>query len=43
MPLDDKNKKKLLKFKQDFDLPKQKKAYIGLTYIFGIGQKTARD
>ncbi len=25
------------------DLPKQKKAYIGLTYIFGIGQKSATD
>ncbi|MFA3782855.1 30S ribosomal protein S13 [Melioribacteraceae bacterium 4301-Me] len=25
------------------DLPKQKKAFIGLTYIFGIGQKTAYD
>ncbi len=23
------------------DLPKQKKAFIGLTYIFGIGQNTA--
>ena len=23
------------------DLPKQKKAYIGLTYIFGIGQHSA--
>ena len=23
------------------DLPKQKKAYIGLTYIYGIGQTTA--
>lgn len=23
------------------DLPKNKKAYIGLTYIFGIGQSTA--
>ncbi|MEN8191246.1 MAG: 30S ribosomal protein S13 [Bacteroidota bacterium] len=23
------------------DLPKQKKAYIGLTYIYGIGQYTA--
>jgi small subunit ribosomal protein S13 len=23
------------------DLPKQKKAYIGLTYIYGIGQHTA--
>lgn len=23
------------------DLPKQKKAFIGLTYIFGIGQHTA--
>ena len=25
------------------DLPKQKKAYIGLTYIYGIGQHTARE
>jgi len=25
------------------DLPKNKKAYIGLTYIFGIGQSTALD
>jgi small subunit ribosomal protein S13 len=25
------------------DLPKNKKAYIGLTYIYGIGQSTARD
>lgn len=25
------------------DLPKQKKAYIGLTYIYGIGQHTALD
>jgi small subunit ribosomal protein S13 len=25
------------------DLPKAKKAYIGLTYIFGIGQQTAKD
>jgi small subunit ribosomal protein S13 len=25
------------------DLPKQKKAYIGLTYIYGIGQFTARE
>ena len=25
------------------DLPKQKKAFIGLTYIYGIGQKTALD
>ncbi len=25
------------------DLPKQKKAYIGLTYIYGIGQVTARE
>ena len=25
------------------DLPKQKKAYIGLTYIFGIGQSAARE
>lgn len=24
------------------DLPKQKKAYIGLTYIFGIGETTAK-
>ena len=24
------------------DLPKQKKAYIGLTYIYGIGEATAR-
>lgn len=24
------------------DLPKQKKVYIGLTYIYGIGQFTAR-
>jgi len=23
------------------DLPKQKKAYIGLTYIYGVGQHTA--
>ncbi len=23
------------------DLPKQKKAYVGLTYIYGIGQHTA--
>lgn len=25
------------------DLPKQKKAYIGLTYIYGIGQATAKE
>ena len=25
------------------DLPKQKKAYIGLTYIYGIGQATSMD
>ncbi len=25
------------------DLPKQKKAYIGLTYIFGIGQVSAKE
>lgn len=25
------------------DLPKQKKVYIGLTYIYGIGQFTARE
>ena len=25
------------------DLPKQKKAYIGLTYIFGIGRKSAME
>ncbi len=25
------------------DLPKNKKAYVGLTYIFGIGQKSAED
>ncbi|MFH1196357.1 MAG: 30S ribosomal protein S13 [bacterium] len=25
------------------DLPKQKKSYVGLTYIFGIGQKSAKD
>jgi len=25
------------------DLPKQKKAFVGLTYIFGIGQYTARE
>lgn len=25
------------------DLPKQKKAYIGLTYIFGIGQHSALE
>jgi len=25
------------------DLPKQKKAYIGLTYIFGIGVTTAKN
>ncbi len=25
------------------DLPKQKKAYIGLTYIYGIGQLTALE
>ena len=25
------------------DLPKQKKAYIGLTYIYGIGQSTAKE
>ncbi|MBU1098656.1 MAG: 30S ribosomal protein S13 [Ignavibacteriae bacterium HGW-Ignavibacteriae-2] len=25
------------------DLPKQKKAYIGLTYIYGIGQVSSRD
>ncbi len=25
------------------DLPKQKKAYIGLTYIYGIGQATSLD
>lgn len=25
------------------DLPKQKKAFIGLTYIYGIGRKTAMD
>ena len=25
------------------DLPKQKKAFIGLTYIFGIGRKGAMD
>ena len=24
------------------DLPKNKKAYVGLTYIYGIGQATAR-
>lgn len=24
------------------DLPKQKKAYIGLTYIYGIGESTAQ-
>lgn len=24
------------------DLPKQKKTYVGLTYIYGIGQTTAR-
>ena len=25
------------------DLPKQKKAYIGLTYIYGIGQQSALE
>jgi small subunit ribosomal protein S13 len=25
------------------DLPKNKKAYIGLTYIFGIGEKSSAD
>jgi small subunit ribosomal protein S13 len=25
------------------DLPKHKKAYIGLTYIYGIGQPTAKE
>ncbi|MBN1301309.1 MAG: 30S ribosomal protein S13 [Melioribacteraceae bacterium] len=25
------------------DLPKQKKAFIGLTYIYGIGQAVAKD
>ncbi|MDP2036651.1 MAG: 30S ribosomal protein S13 [Ignavibacteria bacterium] len=25
------------------DLPKNKKAYIGLTYIFGIGEKSSTD
>jgi small subunit ribosomal protein S13 len=25
------------------DLPKTKKAYIGLTYIFGIGQRSAKE
>lgn len=25
------------------DLPKNKKAYIGLTYIFGIGEKSSMD
>ncbi|MEW6194539.1 MAG: 30S ribosomal protein S13 [Bacteroidota bacterium] len=25
------------------DLPKQKKAFIGLTYIFGVGRQTASD
>ncbi|MFO7447802.1 MAG: 30S ribosomal protein S13 [Ignavibacteriaceae bacterium] len=25
------------------DLPKQKKVYIGLTYIYGIGQAAARE
>lgn len=25
------------------DLPKQKKAFIGLTYIFGIGQKSSMN
>lgn len=25
------------------DLPKQKKAYIGLTYIYGIGQHLAKE
>jgi small subunit ribosomal protein S13 len=25
------------------DLPKNKKAYIGLTYIFGVGQHTAKE
>jgi len=25
------------------DLPKQKKAFIGLTYIFGIGRKSAME
>lgn len=25
------------------DLPKQKQAYIGLTYIYGIGQTTAKE
>ncbi|MEG8946824.1 30S ribosomal protein S13 [Rosettibacter firmus] len=25
------------------DLPKQKKAFIGLTYIYGVGRKTAMD
>ena len=25
------------------DLPKNKKAFIGLTYIFGIGQHTAKE
>ena len=25
------------------DLPKQKKAYIGLTYIYGIGQMTSKE
>ena len=25
------------------DLPKQKQAYIGLTYIYGIGQYTAKE
>lgn len=25
------------------DLPKNKKAYIGLTYIYGIGQTTSKD
>ncbi len=25
------------------DLPKQKKTFIGLTYIYGVGRKTAMD
>ena len=25
------------------DLPREKRVEIGLTYIFGIGRKTARD
>ncbi|MCL4550988.1 MAG: 30S ribosomal protein S13 [Bacteroidetes bacterium] len=25
------------------DLPKQKKAFVGLTYIYGIGQKSATE